>query len=139
MGEGPLFHKPKSFLTARQVLYTCLFLNALQFVLSELNVGLYHSGGIPAAGIVIIYTALCLWLIKEMSIVKKWARTVLTAVLIITMVSYPVVVLAELKTSLFQIVLLVMQYALEIYALVLLYKPECTTWFNSITHKEVLP
>ena len=55
MGEGPLFHKPKSFLAARQVLYTCIFLGVIQFILSELNVGLAHSGGKTAAGIVVIF------------------------------------------------------------------------------------
>ena len=74
-----------------------------------------------------------------MSICKKWARTVLAAVLICTMIVYPVVIFTELKTGLLQIALLVIQYALEIYALVLLYKQECTEWFNSITHNEMLP
>ncbi len=139
MGNGPLFHKPKSFLTARQVLYTCIFLGVLQFVLSELNVGLANSGGVPAAGVVIIYSAAALWFIKEMSICLKWARAVLTAVIIIVMIIYPVIVFRELKTNMLQIVLLVIQYALQIYAIMLLYKKECTEWFNSIIYNEMLP
>ena len=99
MGNGPLFHKPKSFLTARQVLYTCIFLGVLQFLLNEFNVGLAKSGGIPAAGVVVIYSAVMLWLIKEMSICLKWARTVLTAVIIIVMILYPVIVFPELKNK----------------------------------------
>lgn len=139
MGNGPLFHKPKSFLTARQVLYTCIFLSVLQFLLSEFNVGLAKSGGVPAAGIVVAYSAIALWLIKEMSICLKWARTVLAAVLILTMIVYPLIVFQELKTNLLQIALLVIQYALQVYAIFLLYKEECTAWFNSITHNEMLP
>lgn len=139
MGDGPLFHKPKSFLTARQVLYTCIFLAVLQFVLSELNVGLSNSGGITAAAVVVVYSAASLWLIKEMSICLKWARTVLAAVLILAMIVYPLTVFQELKTNLLQIALLVIQYALQIYAIMLLYKEECTEWFNSITHNEMLP
>lgn len=139
MNNGPLFHKPKSFLTARQVLYTCIFLGVLQFLLSEFNTGLVNSGGIPAAGIVVIYSAAALWLIKEMSICLKWARTALTAVIIIAMIAYPVIVFRELKTNLLQMALLVIQYAFQIYALALLYKEECTAWFNSITHTEMLP
>ncbi len=139
MGEGPLFHKPKSFLTARQVLYTCIFLGVLQFVLSELNVGLANSGGIPAATVIILYSAVALWLIKEMSICLKWARTVLTAVLILAMIIYPLIVFQQLKVNMLQTVLLVIQYALQVYAIVLLYKKECTEWFNSLTHNEMLP
>ena len=139
MGNGPLFHKPKSFLTARQVLYTCIFLGVLQFVLDEFNVGLANSGGIPAAAVVVIYSAAALWLIKEMSICLKWARTVLTAVMIVAMIAYPLIVFQQLKTDMLQVVLLVIQYALQVYAIILLYKKECTEWFNSITHTEMLP
>ena len=139
MDKGPLFHKPKSFLTARQVLYTCIFLGVLQFVLNEFNVGLANSGGIPAAAIVVLYSAVALWLIKEMSICLKWARTVLTAVIIVAMIAYPFIVFHQLKTDMLQVVLLIIQYGLQVYAIILLYKKECTEWFNSITHTEMLP
>lgn len=139
MGDGPLFHKPKSFLAARQVLYTGIFLGVVQFVLSELNVGLAKSGGMPAGTIVVAYSAITLWLIKEMSICLKWARTVLSVVIVLSMIVYPLFVFSIVKTNLLLAALLVLQYALQIYAIVLLYKEECTAWFNSISHNEMLP
>lgn len=139
MGNGPLFHKPKSFLTARQILYTCIFLGVLQFALNEFNIGFANSGGIPAAGVVVIYSAVAIWLIKEMSICLKWARTVLTAVLIIVMIAYPLIVFQQPGTNLLSTALLVIQYALQVYAIILLYKEECTEWFNSMTHNGMLP
>jgi len=80
-----------------------------------------------------------MWLIKEMSFCKKWARTALLVVSVFSMLAYLVNLYPQLKTSLLQMAILVIQVGLQNYALVLLYNKDCTAWFNSVKMRKILP
>ena len=78
------------------------------------------------------YSVGVFWLLKAVSLGFKWARTVLTNVLILAMFLYPLMVFQPIKTNLIQITLLATQYVLQIYSIVLLYNKEFTEWLNSL-------
>ncbi len=69
---------------------------------------------------------------------RKWARTAILVLYILSMVAYPLVLSEQIKASMLVAALLLIQAALAIYALVLLYNKECIEWFNSMpTTKEL--
>ncbi len=71
---GPLFHKPKSIIAARNILYTALFLEALVFIFQQVirdtpahaDIRVVFSNGIM---LVLMYIA-----IRYIGFGKKWAR-----------------------------------------------------------------
>ena len=137
--EGPLFHKPKSFLSARQIIYTSILVGVIALVIRALSVGLANIGGTPAIAVTVIFYILVVVLVKQMSNDKKWARTALLILYILAMIVYPIAMAEQIKASMLVAALLFIQVALVIYALVLLYNKECTEWFNSLPAMRELP
>lgn len=136
---GPLFHKPKSFFTARQVIYAGILIGVLSVTIRALSDGFASVGGTTGIAITIVFYAVIIFLVKQMSHVHKWARTAVLILYVLAMLAYPVVIGEQIRTSIMVAVLLFIQAALIIYALVLLYNKECTKWFNSGPEGDELP
>lgn len=137
--EGPLFHKPKSFLIARQSIYASILVGVLSLLIRAASVGFTNMDGISiTAGIVVFYVVIVL-LVKQMSSDRKWARTAILVLYILAMIAYPVVMSEQIKASMLVAALLLIQAALVIYSLVLLYNTECNKWFNSMPVGKDLP
>jgi hypothetical protein len=128
---GPVFHKPKSFITAKNLLYASIFLGVLAVMIRDFTLGIANSGGARALLITIAGYAIIILLIKQMSLCKKWARTVLTVWYILVMLSYPFAFTVGFRISIPEVALLVLQAALQIIALIFLFRIECNNWFNS--------
>ena len=137
--EGPLFHKPKSFLLARQTIYASILVGILALAIRALPAGLASIGGTPAIAATVIFYILVVVLVKQMSSDKKWARTALLILYVLAMIVYPVLMGEQIKASMLVAALLFIQVALVIYALVLLYNKECNEWFNSMPVTKELP
>ena len=137
--EGPLFHKPKSFLSARQTIYASILVGVLALTIRALSAGLASIGGTPVIAVTVVFYVLIVVLVKQMSNDRKWARTAILVLYILAMVAYPVVLSEQIKASMLIAALLFIQAALVIYALVLLYNKECTEWFNSLPATKELP
>lgn len=134
--DGPLFHKPKSFLSARQTIYASILVGVLALLIRGLSVGIQNIGGIPViAGTAVFYLVIIV-LVKQMSHCHKWARTTVLLLYIAAMLVYPLLMNEQIKASMLVGALLLIQAALVIYALVLLYNKESTTWFNSLSVPE---
>ncbi len=129
--EGPLFHKPKSFLSARQTIYASIFTGVLAIAIRTLSVGIANTGGTSFITVTIVFYIIIILLVKQMSLCRKWARTATFLLYVLGMIAYPIVMSQEIKASMLVEAMLVIQAALIIYSLVLLYKKECTEWFNS--------
>ena len=85
--EGPLFHKPKSIIAARNILYTVLFLEALVFILQQVirdtpahaDIRVAFSNGIL---LVLLYVA-----IRHIGFGKKWARILFLVLFVLTLLA----------------------------------------------------
>lgn len=137
--EGPLFHKPKSFLSARQTIYASLFTGIIALAVRAASNGIADVGGVPFFIATAVFYILVVLLVKQMSLCRKWARTATLILFVLAMVAYPVIMRDEIKVSMLVGAMFVIQAALAIYAMVLLYNKECTEWFNSLPVAKELP
>jgi hypothetical protein len=128
---GPLFHKPKSIIAARNILYTALFLEALVFILQQViwttpgqpDIRVLFSNGIL---LVLLYVA-----IRFIGFGKKWARILFLVLFILIVLASKIFVPFLFKTNLALGFLFVLQLLLQILALVFLYNKSSNEWFNS--------
>jgi hypothetical protein len=128
---GPQFHKPKSIIAAKNILYASLFMGVLAVIVRDSRVGLPNNGGILAALLTAIGLLLVIFLIKIMNQCKKWARIVLV-------VFYGLFLLAFVNSLFYRagqnnIVedsLFGLQIILVIVAMFFLFSRPSTIWFN---------
>jgi hypothetical protein len=128
---GPLFHKPKSIIAARNILYTALFLEALVFIIQQFisttagqpDIRVLFSNGIL---LVLLYVA-----IRYIGFGKKWARVLFLVLFILNVLASKIFVPFLFKTNLALGFLFVLQMLLQILALVFLYSKSSNEWFNS--------
>jgi hypothetical protein len=128
---GPLFHKPKSIIAARNVLYTALFLEALVFIIQQFisttpgqpDIRVLFPNGIL---LVFLYVA-----IRYIGFGKKWARILFLVLFILNVLASKLFVPFLFKTNLAVGFLFVLQMLLQILALVFLYSKSSNEWFNS--------
>jgi hypothetical protein len=137
--EGPLFHKPKSFLSARQTIYASIFTGVIAIAIQASSVGIANAGGTSFLAATVAFYVIIILLVKQMSLCRKWARTAVFLLYVLGLIAYPIVMSQQIKAGMLVGALLVIQAALVIYALILLYKKECTVWFNSIHATAELP
>lgn len=128
---GPAFHKPKSFIAAKNLLYASLFISAIDIFLRDSSLGLANNGGVQALLLTIAGYVIVIFLIKQMSFCRKWARTILLVFFVLIFVFYLFTMKTYVAVSFYEEALLVLQFILQILALIFLYRQECNTWFNS--------
>jgi len=135
---GPLFHKPKSIIAARNILYSSLFLAVISFLLVQFalnlpgypNVKVILSNG---SFIILSYIA-----IRYIGFGKKWARTMFLVLFILTVVASPIYTSFIFKTNLALGFLFILQMLLQILALVYLFSKNSNEWFNSFDNVEAV-
>jgi hypothetical protein len=128
---GPLFHKPKSIIAARNILYTTLFLEALVFTLLQVirtmpgdpDIRVLFSDGLL---LVLLYVA-----IRYIGFGKKWARILFLVLFILNILASKLFIPFLFKTNLPLGFLFILQMLLQILALVYLYSKSSNDWFNS--------
>ena len=128
---GPLFHKPKSIIAARNILYTALFLEALVFILQQVigetpahtDVKVVFSNGIL---LVLLYVA-----IRYIGFGKKWARILFLVLFVMIVLASEIFVPFLFRISLALGFLFILQMLLQVLAIVFLYSKSSNEWFNS--------
>jgi hypothetical protein len=135
---GPAFHKPKSFIASKNLLYASLFISVIADFLRDSSLGLANNGGVQALLLTVGGYAIVIFLIKEMSLCRKWARTTLLVLFILIFVFYLFTMKTYVAVGFYEVALLVLQFILQILALIFLYRQESNTWFNS-NPKDGLP
>ena len=128
---GPLFHKPKSIIAARNILYTALFLEALVFILQQVirdtpahtDNRVIFSNGIL---LVLLFVA-----IRYIGFGKKWARILFLVLFVMIVLASEIFVPFLFKTNLALGFLFILQMLLQVLALVFLYSKSSNEWFNS--------
>ncbi len=127
---GPLFHKPKSILAARNILYASLFLSVIGLLIRQFTSTEGHLNA-PAllqttALLVILFVA-----IYNIGFGRKWARTLFLVLFILGVASSLMFISVIFTTNLVLGFLFIIQLLLQIVALVYLYSKTSNDWFNS--------
>ena len=128
---GPLFHKPKSIIAARNILHTALFLEALVFILQQVigdtpahaDIRVAFSNGIL---LILLYVA-----IRYIGFGKKWARILFLILFVVTVLASEIFMPFLFRTNIALAFLFVLQMLLQVLALVILYSKSSNEWFNS--------
>jgi hypothetical protein len=128
----PIFHKPKSIIAAKNILYATVFLGIINWVIGKLTTDL--TGYSNSEGIIVTFLTLIVifLLTKQIGYGKKWARTVFLILFILGIIIFPFAVVPLFKLNLLLGVLCVFQALLQILALKFLFTRESTHWFNTI-------
>jgi hypothetical protein len=129
----PAFHKPKSFIAAKNLLYASIFIGILAVVFRDYTLSITNNGGVRALILTAAAFLIIIILIKQMSLCKKWARTTLLILYLLALASYTFSFSNGYVITIYEAALLVFQTALEILAFIFLYKTECNHWFNKRT------
>ncbi len=128
--EGPLFHKPKSIIAARNILYTALFLETLVFILQQVirDTPAHTDSRVlfsNAILLVLLYVA-----IRYIGFGKKWARILFVVLFVLIILASEMFVPFLFRTNLALGFLFVLQVLLQVLALVFLYSKSSNEWFN---------
>jgi hypothetical protein len=129
--DGPLFHKPKSILAARKILYASLFLGILGFLISEFSS--LTADPLKMRRLMSNLSILMLLFIsvRFIGFGKKWARNLFLFLFMFLVAVSPKYVPFIFKVSLVLGFLFVLQMLLQILALVYLYSKSGNEWFSS--------
>ena len=114
-----LFHKPKSFLTAHNLIYANIFVGILTAVVRYFNLGTDADKRNISMIIFTVASYIFTWFLsKMMSLCKKWARLVLVFVYLLLLASFAFAFSTTYVFSLMEIALMLTQAALMILAIV---------------------
>ena len=130
--EGPLFHKPSSIIAAINILYATLFLGIINWAIGEWATDVHPTSRAEAVSVLIITLVIIFGLIKMIGLGKKWARVVLLVLFVLGMLVFPWTLGPLFKSNLLVGVLSAFQAVLQVVALVFLFSPASTQWFNHV-------
>jgi hypothetical protein len=128
---GPLFHKPKSIIAARNILYASLFLGVLGLLIREFSTVLPDPSPIRMLIFNLVILLLLFIAIRYIGFGKKWARTLFLILFIVSAGASRIFVPFIFKASLVLAFLFILQILLQILALRYLYSKTSKEWFNS--------
>ncbi len=130
---GPLFHKPKSFISAKNLLYTSICIGFFTLLLHKLIPGVLNNGVITGLLLITVGYVLLYLIIKQLSLCRKWARVGLIIACLLLTAFYLFMFKMELKASMAEWALFVLQAVFELMAILFLFTKESNYWFNSRT------
>lgn len=137
--SDPIFHKPRSIIAAKNVLYASIFLGIVISVISELTIHAdsYSTGQgySTTQGLIInLVTIILLFVLARLiGLGRKWARTVFLVLFILGIALFPFGAIAIFKMNLLVGILDVLQILLQVLALKFLFSKESTHWFLSVS------
>jgi len=132
--SSPIFHKPKSILAAKNILYTVIFLGITIMVVIGMNIGFGNYTGTPGwfagvAGLVIIFL-----LVRFIELGKRWGRIVFLFFFFLEAVLVPLKLIFLLKGNFLLDVLFLIEAILQLFALKFLFSEKSTKWFIDVNY-----
>jgi hypothetical protein len=127
--NGPLFHKPRSILAAKNILYAGIFLAILNGVLYYWVLDIPVDSHLQVIGMLGVNLLLLYALTHLVGLGKKWARTILLFFLIL-MTLYFYHMVPVFRLNLVMGFLSGLLFLLELAALVFLFSKDSNEWFN---------
>ncbi len=134
ISSSPVFHKPKSILAAKNILYTFIFLGITIMMVIGMNIGFGNYVGTPewfagVASLVIVFL-----LVRFIELGKRWGRIVFLIFFFMETVLIPLKLLFLLKGNFLLDVLFLIEAILQIFALKFLFAEKSTRWFIDVKH-----
>jgi hypothetical protein len=135
----PIFHKPKSIIAAKNILYASIFLGIIISVISEMTI---HADSYPSGqgysstqGLIInLVTIILLFVLARLiGLGRKWARTVYLLLFILGIALFPFGAIAIFKMNILVGILDSLQIILQAMALKFLFSKESTHRFLSVS------
>jgi hypothetical protein len=128
----PIFHKPKSILAAKNILYAVIFLGIAIMVVIGMNIGFRNYSGTPEwfagiAGLMIVFL-----LVRFIELGKKWGRTFFLIFFILEAILIPLKLISLLKGNFLLDVLFLIVAILQIFALKFLFSEKSSRWFIDV-------
>ena len=130
--SGPLFHKPKSIIAAKNILYATVFLGLITLVINKLSYGSSNPADNRGLIIALVSFAVILFLVRQIGLGHKWARTVFVILFILGIALFPYTIVPLFRMNPLLGVLSLLQALLQILALRYLFAKESTEWFNRV-------
>ncbi len=130
--DDPIFHKPKNFIAAKNLLYASVFLSVIIFIINNIKLSISSNflvlGWCVAAA---AYIAMIIF-IKQMGLCKKWARNVLKIWFAIAFISVIISFFSpKVNMGILEISIWAVKIVLQIIAIIFLFGKDCENWFNS--------
>ncbi len=136
--EGPLFHKPKSIVAAKNILYATVFLDIISSLIGEFSAGMHNYSSIRGLASTVISILLLLLIIREIGLGHKWARTLFLILFILAVIGMPFYISILFDASIVLGFLFILVVLLEILALYFLFSKSSSNWFNRFTDERSL-
>jgi hypothetical protein len=130
--QDPIFHKPKSIVAAKNILYATIFLGIVNVVINEMTPGLGNASTVEGVAIAGITLVIIFILTKQIGMGRKWARTVFLILFILGIIIFPFVLGPIFTISLLLGILEIFQAILQAIALLFLFSKDSREWFNKI-------
>ena len=130
--SDPIFHKPKSILAAKNILYANIFLGLLNSVLQRWMGPSDVRMNMEGVVISLVTLLLLVFLTRMIGAGKKWARTVLLVLFILGVAAYGFALMPMIRANILTGVLSIFSAILQVIALVFLFSRDSTHWFNFV-------
>jgi hypothetical protein len=132
--SSPIFHKPKSILAAKNILYTVIFLGIAIMVVIGMNIGFRNYTGTPewfagVASLVIVFL-----LVRFIELGKRWGRIVFLFFFFMETVLVPLKLIFLLRGDFLLDVLFLIEGILQLFALKFLFSEKSTRWFIDVKY-----
>ena len=128
----PLFHKPKSIIAAKNILFAAIFLGFLDSILAQLRFEPDDQHRFPFI-VIAVLTALILYILtRQIGLGYRWARTIFLILFILELLAYPFTMAPIFRASMIVGFLRVVITLLQLLALVFLYSNDSRDWFNRL-------
>jgi hypothetical protein len=128
---GPIFHKPKSFISAKNLLYTSICIGFFTLLLHKLIPGILNSGTLAGLILIALGYLILFLLVKQLGLCKQWARSGIVVVCIFIAAAYLYTFKMELQVSMAEWAFFVLQALFELIAILFLFNKETSEWLNS--------
>jgi hypothetical protein len=135
----PLFHKPKSIIAAKNLIYATMFLGVINWALSEWATDLKRYSQLQGICTIAFILLITFALAKQIGLAKKWARTVYLVLFLLGLIVFPFTILPLFKANIVIGLIAALEAILQLFALKFLFAEESTEWFNRVHYVDQPP
>jgi tryptophan-rich sensory protein len=127
---------PKTISNAAKLIYLTLGIGIVNSIIMELTTDFNNISDPKNLFVLIISLGLMAFFAYKIHMGKKWARTTFLILFLIGMIMFPFTLIQFFQLNPLTGIISLTQTGLQIYALILLYKPDSKDWYVNNSKKE---
>jgi hypothetical protein len=127
---------PKTISNAAKLIYLTLGIGIVNSIIMELTTVFNNISDPKNLFVLIISLGLMAFFAYKIHMGKKWARTTFLVLFLIGMIMFPFTLIQFFQLNPLTGIISLTQTGLQIYALILLYKPDSKDWYVNNSKKE---